>query len=293
MVFFGTKIHISTDFLYFTFGDAFNGCAMRKLSSLPWGKGSEGPCCETWRIPETTDKPLRKEEPLRLINGPLKRFQRWQKYSCCGISAHSISLLREELLSQNFACIVEEPSILGPCCGFWGCSANSGLQKMSRFCGNSSYGEVINNSIQEGKSYLVNLKTFLIRVSTHPKNDALLTFVDITCTQNATCNKLPKGCGTSHPHNKKTRYVFQVQLDVQDRPRGNSQPQRLLNLERRRRLKVNLPGVQTTGDQTGGKFHLFPPLPQRLATVTPPGLFSVHKVLTVGDSKLNPLNFFR
>lgn len=38
---------------------------------------------------------------------------------------------------------------------------------------------------------------------------------------------------------QKTRYVFQVRLDVQDRPRGNSLPQRLLNLR-----------VQTTGDQT-------------------------------------------
>lgn len=121
-----------------------------------------------------------------------------KKYECCGISAHSISLLREELLSQNFACIVEEASILGPCFGFFGCSANSGLQKMSRFCGNSSYGEVLNNGIQEGKSYHVNLKTFLIRVSTHHKKCALLTFVDHLHPSH---RNLPKGC-SSHPHKK-------------------------------------------------------------------------------------------
>lgn len=74
----------------------------------------------------------------------------------------------------------------------------------------------------------------LIRVSTHHKKCALLTFVDHLHPSH---RNLPKGC-SSHPH-KKPRYVFQVRLDVQDRPRGNSQPQRLLNLR-----------VQTTGDQT-------------------------------------------
>lgn len=128
------------------------------------------------------------------------------------------------------------------------------------FCGNSSYGEILNNGIQEGKSYHVNLKTFLIRVSTHPKKMMPSSLLLITCTKTAPAS-YPKVAQKSHPPIKNPRYVFQVRLDVQDKPRGNSQPQRLLNLvlgvdgSRLTFLGFKAPVTKQC------KFHLLPPPP--------------------------------